>query len=39
LAKAILLNFQQENDKKYGQVFQTKEERNNVKNSLLTHAV
>ncbi|MDP2940473.1 MAG: DNA cytosine methyltransferase [Candidatus Omnitrophota bacterium] len=39
LAKAILLNFQQENDKKYGQVFQTKEERNNVKNSLFKHAV
>lgn len=39
LAKAILYNFKQEYEKNYGQVFKAKEKRNNVKNSLLKHAV
>lgn len=39
LAGAILSNFQQEHAENYGQIFKTKEKRNNVKNSLLQHAV
>lgn len=39
LAGAILSNFKKEDEKNYGQIFQTKEKRNNVKNSLLEYAV
>ena len=39
VAGAILSNFKQEYAKNYGQVFEAKEKRNNVKNSLLKHAV
>lgn len=39
LAGAILYNFKQGYAKNYGQVFETEEKRNNVKNSLLKHAV
>lgn len=39
LAGAILSNFKREYAKNYGQIFQTKEKRNNVKNSFLQHAV
>ncbi|MFH1111617.1 MAG: DNA cytosine methyltransferase [Patescibacteria group bacterium] len=39
LAEAILSNFEQKHAKTYGQIFQTKEERNNVKNSFFEHAV
>ncbi|OIP97347.1 DNA (cytosine-5-)-methyltransferase [candidate division WWE3 bacterium CG09_land_8_20_14_0_10_39_24] len=39
MAEAILYNFKQEYAKNYGQVFKAEEKRNNVKNSLLKHAV
>lgn len=39
VAGAILSNFKQEYAKNYGQVFEAKEKRNNVKNSLLKQAV
>lgn len=39
VAGAILSNFKQKYAKNYGQVFEAKEKRNNVKNSLLEHAV
>ena len=39
MAGAILSNFKQEYVKKYGQIFQEKEKRNNVKNPFLKYAV
>ena len=39
VAGAILSNFKQEYAKTYGQVFKAEEKRNNVKNSLLKHAI
>ncbi len=39
LAGAISYNFKQEYAKNYGQIFETEEKRNNVKDSLLKHAV
>ncbi len=39
LAKAILLNFQEEQDEQYGQIFQAKKERNNVENSFLKDTI
>lgn len=39
IAEAILLNFKQENDQRYGQVFQAKKKLNNIGNSFLEHAV